>query len=201
MTQAVNTEDSRSSGYHWFTVVVSMEPRANATSPTAVPGSPGATAVTGSPGTGSRSQQRGGALPPTSHDSGPAVALAAVAAAGATAALLMAGDGGDAPDSGGAGTADSALGSDVATARDQPKRLLDRIKLLPICIQARIRRDGHSIALRHRHEDSLIDEAIMLYAAESVFLEQEAQGESEFERGESVRLEIEQARENGRYRG
>jgi hypothetical protein len=104
----------------------------------------------------------------------------------------MAGDGGDAPDSGGAGTADSAPGSDVATARDQQKRLLDRIKLLPICIQARIRRNVHSIALRHRHEDSLVDEA------ESDFLEQEAQGESEFERGESVRLEIEQARESGR---
>ena len=107
----------------------------------------------------------------------------------------MAGDGGDAPDSGGAGTADSAPGFDVATAHDQQKRLLDRIKLLPICIQARIGRDVHSIALRHRHEDSLIDEAIMLYAAESDFLEQEAQGESEFERGESVRFEIEQARE------
>ena len=81
VTQTVNTEDSRSRGYHWFTVVVSIEPREQEPPPPADEDDDEQT------GGGSRDDDDA----TSAGETPPGVGAAAAAVAVATAAALLAG--------------------------------------------------------------------------------------------------------------
>ena len=98
------------------------------------------------------------------------------------------------PQQGGGGGGPAA--EEAAGALRDQKRLLKNIeRFLPRELQLRIGRLAHAIAVRQREQDRAIGEAVVIIHAVLEDYEDEAREESEFEREEQVRFDMDVERE------